>query len=513
MLILAIFIACKIPYLHYAFYWDESWPYSAALKEMYKHGPSLLPGAIDPDYSKGHPLFFHSIAAVWMNIFGTSNTALHSFALSISSILLCAIYEIVLKLFNLRAAILATLLTALQVIFFVQSSFILPEILIALLALLSIFFYSRGQYLFTSIFLTALFFSKETGLVVGIVLGIDALIRLFNTRETLRLRLLRGTSILIPTLLIISFFLLQKQLRGWYFFPEHTGMIVKDWNLFFYNFKLGGMVSSFTMDDRYYYYLLLPILGITAAWKLKNYRYLLFVPLTGLVYLMVDDIRSARILPGIPFFLLFAASVLFMLYTLIKLKIFEQEAPVRFTALSIAFIFCFFCFSALNFYTPRYILIALIPLLIFVAVLAERLMAVTYRQLFIPIIIVFLFIGGYSFITNKGNGDCNLGAYAGVRVQQKIVDYMESHNYYDKFISCGSFLERQNLLVPATGYLRNDRNFKNTAWEIYPVTELAIFDNFNPDYRWEEIRKDTTFKLSFRATENGCWAEIYERIH
>jgi len=104
-LVLVIFIACKIPHLYYPYYWDESWPYAVAIKDMYKHGISLLPSAIDPELSRGHPLFFHAFAAIWMNIFGASHVAMHSLALFISVLFLIAVYEAGLRLIAIIATV------------------------------------------------------------------------------------------------------------------------------------------------------------------------------------------------------------------------------------------------------------------------------------------------------------------------------------------------------------------------------------------------------------------------
>ena len=142
-LVLTVFIICKIPHLYYPYYWDESWPYAVAVKDMYKHGISLMPSAVDPELSRGHPLFFHAVAATWMNVFGSSPLAMHSFALTISILFLISIYEAGLKLFNQRVAMISLVLIAAQVVFFVQSSFVLFEVLIAFLSFLSLYFYVR----------------------------------------------------------------------------------------------------------------------------------------------------------------------------------------------------------------------------------------------------------------------------------------------------------------------------------------------------------------------------------
>ena len=85
---------------------------------MYQHGPSLLPNAIDVQYSRGHPLLFYASAAAWMRLFGDSNTAQHSYALCIAVLCLITTYEVCLRLFNRRTAEIGLLLVATQVIFF-----------------------------------------------------------------------------------------------------------------------------------------------------------------------------------------------------------------------------------------------------------------------------------------------------------------------------------------------------------------------------------------------------------
>jgi 4-amino-4-deoxy-L-arabinose transferase-like glycosyltransferase len=116
--VLVVFILCKVPHLYYPFYWDESWPYATAVRTMYNHGISLMPGAIEGELSRGHPLFFHAAAATWMKVFGATHFSMHCFALFIAVCCLVAVYEAGLRLFNQRVALLALLLVATQAIFF-----------------------------------------------------------------------------------------------------------------------------------------------------------------------------------------------------------------------------------------------------------------------------------------------------------------------------------------------------------------------------------------------------------
>jgi 4-amino-4-deoxy-L-arabinose transferase-like glycosyltransferase len=140
ILVLIAFIACKIPHLFYPYYWDESSPYAPAIKEMCKQGIGLLPGSLDPALSRGHPLFFHAVAALWMRLFGPSHVAMHSFALLIAVLFLIAIYEVATHLYNQRTAVFALLLAGTQLTFFIQASFVLMEIMLALQVFLTLYF-------------------------------------------------------------------------------------------------------------------------------------------------------------------------------------------------------------------------------------------------------------------------------------------------------------------------------------------------------------------------------------
>ena len=177
--LLIVFICLKIPHLTLAYYWDESWPYVPAIFQMFARNISLLPGAVDPVLSRGHPLMFHALGAAWLHLFGTSHLSFHSFALFIAVCCLILVYEAGLRLFNKQTAMIASLLLATEVLFFVQSSLVLLELFIGFLAFAALYFYATRRFLITGIVLTMLFYTKESGMVLAGVLGIDAVIRFF----------------------------------------------------------------------------------------------------------------------------------------------------------------------------------------------------------------------------------------------------------------------------------------------------------------------------------------------
>jgi len=195
-----------------------------------------------------------------------------------------------------------------------------------------------------------------------------------------------------------------------------------------------------------------------------------------------------------------------------KLKIYDNPLQEKFIVLSIAFIFCFLCFSSMNFFTPRYLLVVIVPLLFFAAVVFNKFIGYTYDVLFYPVLVLIALIGFYSFKTSNSYGDTDLGAFDGLDVQQHVVDWFEKNNYYDKSISCGSFLELEHLKDAATGFLHSDKTFKNIKWDIDPnKTDLVLFDSIESDSRHDDFKKNTAFHLVYRYQKGIVWAEVYGR--
>ena len=510
-LVVIVFVMCKIPHLFYAYYWDESWPYMPAIRAMYRHGVSLMPGSVEPNLTRGHPLFFHAIGAIWMSVFGASHVSMHSFALLISVAMLVVVYEAGLILFNKRVAIMSLLLVATQVIFFVQSSFLLPEVLVALLVFLSLYFYVRDKYLLTVLCLTALFYTKESGLIAGAVLGIAACIGLVNKEISLKPRLLRLLSVAIPCVMIAAFFIIQKHINGWYIFPLHNDLIEYKWRSFWYTFRMSIVCSAFLRDYRYWYFVLLLVLSVVAAVKNKNTWYLVILLPAIAIYYFVDDMRAGRLLPPVPFFIVFILSVILFHYSISKLQIYRDGRQGKFTIISCVFIFCFFCFSSMNFFTPRYLLAAIIPILFFAAVLFDALMSRIYPQLFYPLLGAFIVIAYFSFHTNDGSGDVDPGAFDGMDVQQHVTAYMEKNGYYNRSVSTCSYLETQHLINPDCGFLSGDKAFTNVHWGIDSSTGFVIFDNIENDTRYNDVKKDPSFHLLDRYQKGRTWSEIYGR--
>lgn len=510
LLVLGIFIAIKIPHLFYPYYWDESWPYATAVNALFEHGISLMPNAIDDNISRGHPLFFHVIAAVWMNIFGGSHVAMHSFALLISLAFLVVVYEAGLRLFNPRVGAIALLLMASQEMYIVQSSALLFEVLVGLLCFLSLYCYIKEKYVLTAVFLSMLFYTKESGMMMGFVLGIDAWVAFFNKKTDRKIAYGRLLSIAVPCVLIGIYFFLQRYLKGWFIFPFYSESLEDTWNMYWYKFRMAALKDVVYSSLKYYYYILLAVMAVVAAIKSKMPRYLAYLLPFVTVYYLVDDMRAGRIMPSVPFFITFIAIWIWSAYMLCRY--FSEVAQRRFVFLGMCFILVFIAFSASNFYIYRYMIAAIMPALFIASALLNLFISRSYKWLYYVSLACFATISWYAITGNKAyHGDCDLNAYKAMEVEQAVIDYMETNQYHDRYVASGGFLEVVHLTDTATGFLRKNKHFKHVKWTIDDSTELIIFNNIENDARYDEIKKGNKFEMVYRFEKGDVWSEVYER--
>lgn len=481
-----------------------------AIRQMYEHGLSLMPGAVEGELSRGHPLFFHFLGAAWMHVFGGSHVAMHSFALTISLLFTTAIYYASLRIFGRRVAVLAIVLVASQQVFFVQSAFVLLEMLLAFLAFISLYFYVSRKYLFTAFSLAALFLTKESGLVLGAVLGIDACISLVKHRFR-RGDILMVVSLVASVIPIGLFFLLQKHILGWYVLPLYSGLIEHNWQQFWYKFRIGSIRDIFYANLKYLDFLLVLLFSLLCAVRQRKPGYLVFWLPGAIIYYFVDDLRAGRLLPGIPFFIVFLISVWWVLLVLRRLNFFETEQQKNWVTLSAWFIVAFCCFSAANFFTYRYLLTALMPLLVVASFVLVRLTERSSPRAYYLVLVCVLAVSSVAVFVDHDHGDVDLQAFDGVKVQADVVRYFEQHVDTNASVCAGSFMESEHLKYPATGFLTAGKTYRNIHWEKDAATQYIVCDNMEVEDRYPALAADTTFRLVFRTQRKGVWAEVYRR--
>ncbi len=221
--LLGLFFLSKMMQLNTPLFHDELGVYGRALFYMIDHGSSMIPGDIDPEISRGHPLFFAFFVSQISSWFGGSYFVARLTVLFLAMGLLVATYWLGKELVNKKTGLLAAASLSFQPIFFSQSTLILPEIMLSLLGLLSLLFYVRKQYFWYFAFASLLVLTKETALVIlgGIVLN-----EWYKNKFRIDFFLIKTNLIWLSPLVCFFLFLwIQKQQHGWYLYPYHTSFI------------------------------------------------------------------------------------------------------------------------------------------------------------------------------------------------------------------------------------------------------------------------------------------------
>jgi hypothetical protein len=512
LIVLLVFVCFKIPQLHYPFYVDEGWVYAPAVKTMAINGPSLLPGSISADYSRGHPLMFHFLSAVWIRCFGSSNIAIHSFPLLLSVIFLIALYECCRRLFGSKEAMLVLLLVATRVIFFVQSSFVYPEVMVAMLAFLSLYFYARDRLLLTSLMLFILFFTKEGALIFGVVIGADATVSLFRGQDSMQRRLLRIAVVLTPTCLIGLFFVLQKAKFGWYMLPEHTGMITTSWKAYYLTFRQ-GLYWAYRGDSAMCVLaVFIILLSIVPAVRLKNACYLFLCPAAALVYILAE-MSPVNASGGLLWMLLYLLFFTIPVWCVLELNK-TMGAPARkFIILLAIGVLAFLFYSSLTVIGYRYLLVNIILLLVFLAICISTFVAAGGKNLFYIAIAGIIGIGIYGFFSNERYEDTQLGAFQVMNVELGELSYLEKENAYDKEIAFGCTWEGLRFTDTLQGFLSSNRIFTHMKrFPVGPQAQYAVFSDCSDNQDdYNLMRSNPNFHLAYEIKDGKIWAAIYKR--
>jgi len=391
-LLLAAFFLLKLVNVFTPLFHDELGVYGRALFYMIDHGPSLLPGDIDPQLSRGHPLFFvFSVSAV-TTLLGGSYWGARLFILAVSMGLLVATYELGKTLWSKKVGILAAFLLAFQPLFFAQSTLILPEVMLSLLGTLSLLFYLRKQYLWYFLVASCLVLTKETAVVI---LGGIALHLWYKNKFRIDFSLIgRGLLWMSPIACFIGFLFIQKYQNGWFFFPYHTELMsFSVWNVFI---RL----------------------------------------LISLAVLLLDQGR---------FVLTFAA-----IYAYSQLSKADRSAFVEKNALGIAVILVMLAFSCLNYFMPRYyLLIFPLLMLVFVSILEQR----TYQVKHLVYFFLFTIPFHSNFFVFRN--DDNMGYLIVVHHMQQSIKALDKMTAGKQAKVFANFPELNAIEEPRFGYTTN----------------------------------------------------------
>jgi 4-amino-4-deoxy-L-arabinose transferase-like glycosyltransferase len=457
---LILFIFCKIPFLNMAFFWDECWSYAPALRKMSETTISLLPGAIDTFNYRGHPLLFYALGGAWLKLFGTSYIAFHSYGLVYGVGLLFIVFLLIKKIANASLAFFAVLIIATQGFFIIQSSTVLPEIAVAFWVVLSYFFYLHQKWLGYFIACSCLLLTKESGIVIlPSILFAYSIYNFIDKTDSLKTWFINCVKICLPAIPLILFFVLQYQKMGWAFFPEHVGFIDYRSAVIF------AKLSSFCN------------------------------------YLFLDDMHK-----------LFTVIILSVfLFSIVKNKFsFYKSIPII-QKKTLAYLFCFILFyllfSAINFFTLRYLICVLVLVLLIFILLLHSLLP-RFSNIILVCIAIIVFI---KFTTNRELGENKLGMYDSIEVCEQGVKWAEQNIVNtNASIRVDDFILKTQLCDNGAGFRTNALVANNIISYTDSNNNYFIISSMGDGEKRKHWQKNSKMKLIQKFDKNQAWYEVWQ---
>ena len=507
VVLVIFYLAMVLPHLNLPYFWDASWVYAPAIQTMMEHGPSLIPDAIPPDLSRGHPLFFHFITALWLNIWGNHLWSVHLLMVLISFGVLILTYRLGSQWAGPPAGILAAAILVVQELFLAQSAQCLPEGLLTLLILLSLWFYGKDQWLGYTISATAMLYTKESGLVFIGALVLFTLADAWTRRPPLpRKDLLRSLLwIMLPVVLASFHYLWLKHRFDWYFYPLHLNYFKSNWQNFHHDLRnIWRVVWS---QDGRWWITLLALGGLLLRFGRQNWK--LTVVFSILSYLGV--ITFYRLWPEPDHWLKIAAllAVVAILLASIQLVNRPQQPDQRFISFSLVYFTLFSLFSAYNVFTIRY-LFNVFPFFAFIA--AWCITPLLWKKWMIPAAVATLMVGYGCWVypqAHDGISDVKLNYTDGLAIQQRLIDTIYSHGY-DTLKIHASLLEMVATGHDYLGFLHGRNPVPNISFKLDSTTRVAIYTNIAREPTYQQM--DTLgFQLRTRIEQGDAWGEVWVR--
>lgn len=495
MIILILFSLLKFESLALPYFWDEAWSYIPAISTMAKKLPCLLPGCIDPELYRGHPLFFYFLASAWMKWIASSALSMHILAFLISVLTVISFYRLALLYLAPGWSLLAATLLLFQETFYVQSSFVLPEVVLTLLLIESIRNYvlkRKWRFLF---FTGLLCLTKETGVVISAAI---ILYHVLSTRSVKR----DAWWVYLSIWPALVFYTWQKISLGWFFYPLHVDLtnISADtlWSKF-------GIILKHLFIDQGRRSMLVGagILIILKSFMDHRDKYLIhLIFLFGSMVLLLIAGNTISIL-------LFLCALITFTWNAFNYTGFEKQ----FIRLSFVILLLFFGFTLVNFLMIRYLLPSYpVFILLFLIVLHKLFETKPSYSFVLPVFLVinFAFSMIYNYRHKLWHDDASINYTNAVRVHQNAIVYCEQKDWFERRIYT-HFLMQQNLTNPDIGYL-SEKRFANVAYEgeIQESDEILIFSCIELDEgKYENVKKNPNYQLMERFQSGNAWSEVY----
>lgn len=503
------FIIYKWGQLNIPYFGDEAWVYAPALQKMCDNGLSLLPNALPVELSRGHPLLFHFLGGAWLKIFGTSFTANHGFALFISVCLLLSIYIFAKEFFSRLVGLISVLFMVVQPLFIVQSSMLYPEILVALFTIITLFAFLKERKLLYVIMGTMLLMTKESGVVLIFALFIWLIFKqvYFEKKKLFEKKfILENLYLIYPLLLIFVYFLIQRTMLGWFFYPEHTDYMDFAWVAFYQKFNIS--FATLFEDQGRYMLTIGAIISVIFFWKEinKQERLILAVAMLVMVTTIIEyhtvENYLIRILSIIVMILLFRN-------IFIRFYHYDEKSGNVFVIFGLFGLF-YVIFSSLNFHSVRY-LISLMPVFIMLS-LHYIYKTLEKRKILMVVLVALALINVQQQLQLKDKiAEWDLSYYEIIETQQQLINYCEENNMYEERMFAG-FFTRVNFSHEYAGYLSTNRVFHHMSSVVDDGVDWCIFTNAEYDPLIEQLKLENRIELVKSFKKGKTWLELYRHI-
>lgn len=473
-------IVFKLPHLDLPYFWDEAWVYAPAVNKMFEAGPSLLPNAIDSEYSRGHPLVFHFLGGVWMKIFGNSTTSVHSFALLVSVSVLLALYQFGKQFFSPKVGLIAVIFLGLQRAFLAQSAMFLPEMMMALWTLMVMLTWFRKKRIAFAIVASLMLLTKESGVVLIGAIGLWTLFDQFVIQKGKpfeREFLFRILWLVVPVAVMASFFILQRIMLGWFLYPAHISLIDPSWEIVHPKMR---QCFEFLFKAQGRWMLTVIFLGAVLLFS-KPLTWIEKVVVTGGMVLFMYFMYFH---PNIDLKVIFALELIVM--ALVGMKLWERLPVTASTShymswFLVLFGLCYVGFTSFNFMSARYLMLMIAPVFpMMIHWIGRAFEGKKARWVFYGLMVVLL-AGFYRQTSLQSNlSDVSLSYVDALETQLKVVSYVEENYSRDTHIYANHLYDSL-LKEPHAGFMKGKEKFKKAGSKIGPKTELVLISNNHPD--------------------------------
>ena len=437
VLIICLFIIFRLQDINLPFFWDETGVYVKAIYYMQQHSISLLPNSIPTDLSRGHPLLFVFFYSLIAKTIGYHVYLIHSISLFFSVGTLLITYLINKRIISPFASLAGVILLMVQPVFLSLSMMALPEMMLAFFTTLSIYFFIQKRAFLFFVVCSMALLTKESAIILPFGLFVGDLISTYlYKRRILKKDFIQILWVFLPLLVFISFFMIQKLQKGWFFFPEHTQLI---------SFHFRDMLARST---RALYFLLI-----------KQGRFLWLLIIGFITFIICKKSYHKELL--------------------------EKEYKVIITL----GLFCMsvVAFTTFNFIMHRYLLYA-IPSLSIITIYALNYLLPDIRKFSISVLL-FCFVALYFMESKTFMLDENMSYKKIVNIQLESTKYAEDHQLYNVPIFA-NYPIYHGLQNPCMGYLSN-QPFTNVHTPYDSLTVTA-----KDSIRWCLIYNPVNFDFS-----------------